>query len=173
LFVYRSITLGHLPKIIRESTISASALLFIISAAGAMSWYMGIEEIPTRAAEWIGTSIHEPWLFLLLVNLFLLFLGCFMDLVSALLILGPIFMPLLEKFHVDPIHFGIIMVINIEIGFLTPPFGINLFVSSGVMKEPLSTVAKGVLRFILLMFSVLLIITYIPWISTYLPLLLR
>jgi C4-dicarboxylate transporter DctM subunit len=173
LFVYRSVTLGHLPKIIRESAISASALLFIISAAGAMSWYMGIEEIPARAAEWIGASIHETWFFLLLVNLFLLLLGCFMDLVSALLILGPIFLPLLEKFQVDPLHFGIIMVINIEIGFLTPPFGINLFVSSGVMKEPLSTVARGILPFILLMFSILLVITYIPSISTYLPLLLR
>ena len=173
LFIYRSITPAHLPKVIREAAISASTLLFIISAAGAMSWYMGIEEIPTRVAEWIGASIHQDWIFLLLVNIFLLFLGCFMDLVSALLILGPIFLPLLEKFHVDPIHFGIIMVINIEIGFLTPPFGINLFVSSGIMKEPLSVVTRGVLPFTLLLFSVLLIITYVPSISTFLPHLFR
>jgi len=172
LLIYRSLKLSQIPRICRESGLASASLLIIISAAGAMSWYMGIEQIPTKVAEWIGSVITQGWLFLLLVNIFLLFLGCFMDLVSAMLILGPIFLPLLEKFNVDPLHFGIIMIINIEIGFLTPPFGINLFVSCGMLKESLTQVAKGVWPFIILMFAVLMIITYVPTISTLLPYLL-
>jgi len=172
ILIYRSLKISEIPKICRESALSSASLLFIISAAGAMSWYMGVEQIPNAVADWIGATIKEGWLFLLLVNFFLLFLGCFMDLVSAMLILGPIFLPLIQKFNIDPLHFGIIMIINIEIGFLTPPFGINLFVSCGMLKESMSEVAKGVWPFIILMFAVLLIITYIPSISTFLPYLL-
>jgi C4-dicarboxylate transporter, DctM subunit len=97
-----------------------------------------------------------------------LFLGCFMDLVSAMLILGPIFLPTLAKFGIDPIHFGIIMVVNIEIGFLTPPFGLNLFVSSGITKRPLSEVVKSIAPFLLVMYGCLLLLTYVPSLSTWL-----
>jgi C4-dicarboxylate transporter DctM subunit len=173
LFIYRSISFKQLPKIFKESTILASALLFIISAAGAMSWYVGLEQIPAIVAEWIGETIQQRWLFLLLVNVFLLCLGCVMDLVSGLLILGPIFLPLLDKFQIDPLHFGIIMMINMELGFCTPPYGLNLFVSSGVMKAPLSVVARGTIPFILLMFLVLQFITYVPSICSFLPALLE
>jgi len=172
IFLHRSLKVSQIPRICKESTLASASLLIIIAAAGAMSWYMGVEEVPSKVAGWIGSAIGRDWLFLLLVNIFLLFLGCFMDLVSAMLILGPIFLPLLEKFNIDPLHFGIIMIINIEIGYLTPPFGINLFVSCGILKESLTEVAKGVWPFIILMFAVLMIITYVPTISTLLPYLL-
>jgi C4-dicarboxylate transporter, DctM subunit len=169
MFIHKSIKFGQLKKILVNSGMVSASILFIISAAGTMSWYMGIEQIPNQVAEWIGEVIKDRWLFLLLVNIFLLGLGCFMDLVSAMLILGPIFLPMIKNFGVDPIHFGIIMILNIEIGFLTPPFGINLFVSCGMLKERFGEVTRGVLPFIALMFAYLCIVTYVPWISTILP----
>ena len=168
-FIHRGIKIRQLPEIFKKSALVSASILFIISAAGTMSWYMAIEQIPTMVTEWIAGVITSRWLFLIVVNLFLLLLGCFVDLVSAMLILGPIFMPMLSKFGIDPIHFGIIMIINIEIGFLTPPFGINLFVSCGILKEPFVEVISGVWPFFIMMFAYLLLITYVPWISTFLP----
>jgi C4-dicarboxylate transporter DctM subunit len=169
LFIHKSLTILELRPILVQSALIAASILFIISAAGTMSWYLGVEQIPTKAAEWIGGIITQKWVFLILVNLFLLVLGCFMDLVSAMFILGPIFLPMLKKFGIDPIHFGIIMIVNIEIGFLTPPFGINLFVSCSILKESFAEVLMSVMPFFLLMIGFLILITYVPWISTLLP----
>jgi C4-dicarboxylate transporter DctM subunit len=88
-----------------------------------------------------------------------------MDVVSAMLVLGPVFMPFLQKFDIDPIHFGVIMVLNIEIGFLTPPFGVNLFVSSGITGKDILEVARSVSPYLIIMFVMLMVITYVPWIS--------
>ena len=103
--------------------------------------------------------------FLFLVNIGLLVMGCFMDIVSAMLVLGPVFMPLLAEFNIDPIHFGIIMVINIEVAFLTPPFGVNLFVASGITGKNIVEVTRSVWPYLLLIYGVVLLITYVPWIS--------
>jgi C4-dicarboxylate transporter DctM subunit len=126
-------------------------------------------QVPVQIASFIGEVIEHRWIFLLLVNIFLLFLGCFVDLVSAMLVIGPILLPALEKFGIDPIHFGIIMIINCEIGFLTPPFGLNLFVSCAITKQNLVSVSKSVVPFIMLMILGLFLITYIPAISIVLP----
>jgi C4-dicarboxylate transporter DctM subunit len=171
-FIHKKIKIRQLKSVFLNSAMTSASILFIISAAGTMSWYMGIEQIPNAVAEAIGGVIQHPWVFLLTVNGFLLILGCFMDLVSAMLILGPIFLPMLNKFNIDPIHFGIIMVLNIEIGFLTPPFGINLFVSCGILKEQFAEVMRGVMPYVILMFACLQLITYVPWLSTVLPALL-
>jgi C4-dicarboxylate transporter DctM subunit len=99
------------------------------------------------------------------VNIALLIMGCFMDIVSAMLVLGPVLQPLLQRFEIDPIHFGIIMVLNIEIGFLTPPFGVNLFVSSGITGKDVVEVARSVAPYLFIMLGLLMLITYVPWIS--------
>jgi C4-dicarboxylate transporter DctM subunit len=166
LFIHKSVSFRQIPKVVREATVLGATLVFIISGATTISWYLSFMQIPNSIADFLANVISQKWLFLLLINLFLLFLGCFVDLVSAMLILGPIFLPTLTKFGIDPIHFGIIMVVNIEIGFLTPPFGLNLFVSSGITKRPLSEVAKSVAPFILMMYAFLLLLTYVPFIST-------
>jgi C4-dicarboxylate transporter DctM subunit len=168
LFIHRDLSFKEIPDVLKQSTILGASLVFIISGACTISWYLSFMQIPNNIAEFLGTVITQKWLFLLLINFFLLFLGCFVDLVSAMLILGPIFLPTLAKFGIDPIHFGIIMVVNIEIGFLTPPFGINLFVSAGITKRPLSEVVKSVAPFLVLMYGCLLLLTYVPSLSIWL-----
>ena len=118
-----------------------------------------------RVADALLTYIDNKYLFLFLVNIGLLVMGCFMDIVSAMLVLGPVFMPLLAEFNIDPIHFGIIMVINIEVAFLTPPFGVNLFVASGITGKNIVEVTRSVWPYLLLIYGVVLLITYVPWIS--------
>lgn len=173
LFIHRDLPLKAIPKVVLDSTVLGSTLLFIISAAVSMSWYFNFMEIPNTIAEFLTTAITQRWMFLLLINVLFLFVGCFIDLVSAMLVLGPIFLPTLTKFGIDPLHFGIIMVINIEIGFLTPPFGINLYVASGITKKSLGEVSKSVVPFLAMMYAVLFLITYIPSLSTFLVTLLR
>ena len=173
LFIHRDLSFKEIPKVVRDATILGATLVFIISGATTISWYLSFMQIPNNIAEFLGNVITQKWLFLLLINFFLLFLGCFVDLVSAMLILGPIFLPTLTKFGIDPLHFGIIMVVNIEIGFLTPPFGLNLFVSSGITKRPLSEVARSVVPFLFMMYGFLLLLTYVPFLSTWLVKLLH
>ena len=172
LLIHRSLKLKDLMPIIKESILTASMLLFIIANASVLSYYFSVDQIPLRVADFLLQYIDNKYLFLLLVNIGLLIMGCFMDIVSAMLVLGPVFMPLLQRFEIDPIHFGIIMVVNIEVAFLTPPFGVNLFVASGITKKSIIEVARSVLPYLVLFYGVLLLITYVPWISLILPSLL-
>jgi C4-dicarboxylate transporter, DctM subunit len=165
LFIHRSIHIRDMMPIFRESVLTSAMLLFIIANASVLSYYFSIDEIPLRVAEYILQFIQSRFLFLLIINIALLIMGCFMDIVSAMLVLGPVLQPLLQKFEIDPIHFGIIMVLNIEIGFLTPPFGVNLFVSSGITGKDVLEVARSVGPYLAIMLGMLLLITYVPWIS--------
>ncbi len=165
LFIHRSLTFQDLPKVILNSVLVGSALIFIISTASTLSWYLSFMQVPVHAAEFMAEVIQQRWIFLIICNIFLLFLGCFVDLVSAMLILGPILLPMLVKFNIDPLHFGIIMIVNCEIGFLTPPLGLNLFVASAITKTNLVSVARSTVPFLLLMIFALLLITYYPPIS--------
>ena len=168
IFIHRDLKFSNLHAILKQSALMSSSLLLIIAAASGVSWFFSIQQIPTLIADAMIQVINSKWLFLLMVNFTMLILGCFVDLVSAIVILGPIFLPMLEKFNIDPFHFGIIMIINIEIGFLTPPFGLNLFVTCGLTRESFTEVARSVIPYIMLMFGGLIMITYIPWISTFL-----
>jgi C4-dicarboxylate transporter DctM subunit len=165
LLIHRSLKLKDLVPIFKESVLTSAMLLFIIANASVLSYYFGVNEIPNTVAEFLTRFITNKYVFLFLVNVALLVMGCLMDIVSALFVLGPIFQPFLQKFGIDPIHFGIILVLNIEIGFITPPFGVNLFVSSALTKRGIVEIGRSVVPFILLMISVLFLITYIPWIS--------
>lgn len=165
LVIYRSIRPVDLFPILKESVLTATMMLFIIANASVLSYYFSVDQIPLRVAEFLLQYIDNKYLFLLLVNVSLLVMGCFMDIVSALLVLGPVFLPLLERFDIDPIHFGVIMVLNIEVAFLTPPFGINLFVASGITGKGIIEVTKSVLPYLLLIWGVLFLITYVPWFS--------
>jgi C4-dicarboxylate transporter DctM subunit len=165
LFIHRSIRAKDLMPIFKESVLTSSMLLFIIANAAVLSYYFSVDQIPERVADFLVRYIDNRFMFLLLVNIALLIMGCFMDVVSAMLVLGPVFMPLLQRFEIDFIHFGIIMVLNIEIGFLTPPFGVNLFVASGVTGKDVLEVARSVAPYLVIMLAMLLLITYVPWIS--------
>jgi C4-dicarboxylate transporter DctM subunit len=165
LFIHRSIRVKDMMPIFKESVLTSAMLLFIIANASVLSYYFSVDQIPERVADFLVRYIDNRFMFLLLVNIALLIMGCFMDVVSAMLVLGPVFMPLLQRFEIDFIHFGIIMVLNIEIGFLTPPFGVNLFVSSGITGKDVLEVARSVAPFLVIMLGMLLLITYVPWIS--------
>jgi len=165
LFIHRSIRMKDMMPIFRESVLTSAMLLFIIANASVLSYYFSVDQIPERVADFLVRYIDSRFMFLLLVNIALLIMGCFMDVVSAMLVLGPVFMPLLQRFEIDFIHFGVIMVLNIEIGFLTPPFGVNLFVASGVTGKGVLEVARSVGPYLAIMLGMLLLITYVPWIS--------
>ncbi len=169
LFIYRECTILEIPEICKEASIMAACLLFLLAGAMTFNWLLTSEEIPAMVANFVMSHIDSPWLFLLVINLFLLLLGCFMDSVSAVLILSPLFLNTLQGYNIDLVHFGIIMVLNIEFGMLTPPFGLNLFVSMGVTGESIKTVVRGVLPFLGLLLLCLLAVTYIPAISLLLP----
>jgi C4-dicarboxylate transporter DctM subunit len=165
LCVHRTLKLSDLIPVLRDSVLVSSMLLFIIANASVLSYYFSVDQIPLRVADALLVYIDNKWVFLFLTNLALLLMGCVMDIVSAMLVLGPVFLPILQKFDIDPIHFGIIMVLNIEIGFLTPPFGVNLFVSSGISGKGVLTVARSVAPYLLIMIGVLVLITCVPWLS--------
>ena len=143
--------------------------MVIIGCATAFTKILTIEKIPDAITSGIMGFTDNKILILFLINILLLIVGCFMDTTPAMMVLAPILLPIAVKFGVDPIHFGIIMVVNLAIGFITPPLGINLFVASKVGRSNLETVCQGIVRFLLVMIVDLLLITFIPWISMVLP----
>lgn len=168
-FIYRSLTWQKLRVILVKSAVLSSALLFIIACAMPFIWLLTREQLPVQAAEFIAAHIGNKYVFLFLVNVLLLAIGCVMDIVTAILVLTPIFLPMLNHFGIDPVAWGIMMIVNVEIGFLTFPFGLNLFVAMGITKRPLTYIARAVMPFLLLLFLCLIMVTYIPIISTWLP----
>ncbi len=169
LVIYREMKLGEVPGVCKQGAILASCLLFILGCAMTLIWLLTAERLPHQVADLITTYVGSKWLFLLLVNILFLLIGCVMDNVSAMMILSPLFAETLVRFEIDPIHYGIIMVLLIEYGFLTPPFGLNLFVAMGLTKKSLTEVSLAVWPFLALLLFCVLLVTYVPWISLVLP----
>ena len=172
LFIYEELKIGKLFNICRDSAILSGCLLFILSCAMSFIWLLTVEQIPIKLAEAIVSNIQNKWLFLLAINGVLLMIGALMDIVTAIIVISPILVETLSRYDIDFIHYGIIMIVNIECGFLTPPFGLNLFVAMAIMKRSLVEIGKSILPFILLFLGCLVIITYVPQLSTLLPKLL-
>lgn len=169
LLVYRELTLPKLYQVCRNSAVLSGCLLFILSCAMTFVWLLTVEQIPVKLADLIVSNIDSRWLFLLAINGALLLIGALMDIVTAIIVISPILVETLARYQIDPIHYGIIMIVNIECGFLTPPFGLNLFVSMAIIKRSLVEIGKAVLPFILLFICCLLLLTYVPKISLLLP----
>ena len=169
IFIYRSIKLKTFPSLIVEAGIQTASLAIIVSSASAFSEYLTFEMIPEQLAEFLVASIDSKIMFLLVINLALLVVGTFMDIISAMIILIPILAAALTRFEISPIHFAIIFIFNMEIGYLTPPLGVNLFVVGPMAKMPFSKVVKAVFPFIIIMLLNLILFTYIPEISLFLP----
>lgn len=169
LFIYRELKPGQLASICKDSAVLSGSLLFILSCAMSFIWMLTVEQIPVKLAEFIVAHIESKWLFLLAINGVLLIIGGLMDIVTAIIVISPILAETLNRYGIDPIHYGIVMIVNIELGFLTPPFGLNLFVSMAIMKRSLVEIGRAVLPFILLLLACLLVITYVPKLSTFLP----
>ena len=169
LFVYKDIGLRELPAVFLDSAKTTVMLMFIVANALLFAHVLTTERIPQVMAEQILAMGMSPWMFLLVVNVILLVAGNFMEPTGIILILAPILFPIATKLGIDPIHLGIIMVVNMEIGMVTPPVGLNLFVTSGVSGLSLVKVTRSVLPWLLVLLTFLMIITYVPWISLVLP----
>tara|TARA_S200000501_G_scaffold369713_1_gene409640 strand:+ start:278 stop:1558 length:1281 start_codon:yes stop_codon:yes gene_type:complete len=169
IFVYKDIRISDVPKIILESAAMSAMLLYIITNAVLFSFLLTNEGIPQSMANWILDKGFGPVTFLLIVNFLLLISGNIMEPSSIILITAPILFPVAQKLGIDPVHFGIIMVINMEIGMCTPPVGLNLYVASGIFKIGITKLSYAVMPWLLTMLMFLLVITFIPTISLWLP----
>src|SRR5690606_36185173 len=143
-----------------RSAMLTAQILVIVATAALFSWILTISGIPRALTEWLQALQLTQWGFLMAVNIILLIVGCFLDPTSAILVLTPLLIPLVQTVGIDPIHFGIIMCANVAIGMFTPPFGLNIFVARSVLGVPLETIYRGVLPFAVVQILALLIITY-------------
>ena len=168
-FVYRDIKIKEVPKVLVDAAKVTTMLMFIIANAFLFAHVLTTERIPQLIAETIIAWGLAPWAFLIVVNILLLIAGNFMEPSAILLIMAPILFPIAMQLGIDPIHLGIIMVVNMEIGMITPPVGLNLFVTAGVTGMSLTEVIKAALPWLSILLIFLIIITYIPAISTFLP----
>lgn len=168
-FIYKDVKLRDCPKVLLESAKLSVMLMFIIANAMLFAHVLTTEQIPQLITNTVVEWNLQPWTFLLVVNIVLLIAGAFMEPSAIILILAPILFPIAIQLGIDPIHLGIIMVVNMEIGLITPPIGLNLFVASAVSKMPLSDVVKAAMPWLLLLLTFLILITYIPAISLALP----
>ena len=169
IFVYKDITIKDLPRVFVDASKTTVMLMFIIANAILFAHVLTTERIPQMISEQILSSGLSPIMFLIIVNIILIIAGDFMEPTAILLILTPIFFPIAIKLGIDPIHLGIIMVVNMEIGMVTPPVGLNLFVTSGITGMTIYEVLKGALPWMTILVIFLGIITYFPKISTTLP----
>lgn len=172
LFIYKSMGFKEVKDITVSSAVTSATLLLIVASATCFGRYLTFENIPNRVAEIVVANIQSPIVFLLAMNILLLIIGMFMDIISATLILGPVFLPLLGPFNVDPMHFGLIMTVNLAIGYCTPPMGVSLFITGALAKRDIIYVSKAVMPFLAIQIAVLFFLTYVPELVLFLPRLL-
>jgi C4-dicarboxylate transporter DctM subunit len=168
-FIYKDLSLKNdIPRVIRESMLLVGAILVILGVALGLTNYMVDAEVPKKIFDAIRDHITEKWMFLLALNCFLIVVGCLMDIFSAIIVVVPLITPIAAEFGVDPVHLGIIFLANLELGYLTPPVGINLFISTLTFKQPIFRVYRTAMPFLFLLFIALMIITYVPELSLWL-----
>ncbi len=165
-FVNRDIKVAELPNVFIKSIPIIGGVLIILAVAKGLSYYIVDAEIPMQLTAWLQKYIQSKYLFLLLLNIVLLITGCLMDVFSAIMVLVPLLIPLGEAYDIHPVHLGIIFLANLEVGYLTPPVGINLFLASFRFNEPLVAIYKYVIPFFIVMLISVLMITYMPWVTT-------
>jgi tripartite ATP-independent transporter DctM subunit len=169
IFVHRELKPSDLPAIIVEATIGTSATMLIVAAAAAFGYYMTWEDIPSRIATALISLTDEPWVLLLVINLMLIAIGMLIETTSAIILLTPILVPAVVKLGIDPIHFGLILVLNLTIGGVTPPVGTVMYVSCSILRVPLDRFTVEAMPLILALFAVLFFITYFPQAVLFLP----
>jgi tripartite ATP-independent transporter DctM subunit len=167
--LHRDMKFSDIKRVVVSSAVTSATLLIIVAGASVFGEYLTFEQIPGKIATIVVNNISSPWVFLLSVNILLLFIGMFMDIISATLILTPIFLPLLSKFGIDTMHFGLIMTINLGIGYCTPPLGVSLYISGATVDRDIVYVTRAVLPFLAIQFVILLVLTFWPDLVLLLP----
>lgn len=168
-FIYREIRWKDLPKILIDSVVTTSILMLVIANSAIFGWILANEKVPQAVAQIFLSLSTNKWVILLLINLFLLFVGTFMETTASLIILTPILFPLAVKVGIDPIHFGLVMVLNLVIGLITPPLGVCLFIACSIAKITLEEITRAILPFLVAAIAVLFIVTYLPDLSLWIP----
>lgn len=168
IFIYKDVPLKKLPEIMARSVMLFGGILVILASSMASTNYLIDQEVPTRIFEFIQHYIDSKYTFLLLLNIFLLIIGAMLDIFSALVLIVPLIIPIAVGYDVNLIHLGIIFLTNLQIGYCTPPVGLNLFLASYKFEKPVITLYKATIPYLLLLLVTLLVITYVPWLSTFL-----
>jgi len=166
-FIHKEMKWDVLFDVVSETTKLLGSLFPVLMIALSLNVFLTYEEVPQNLVAWMSQRINDPTTALLSINLFLLLIGCIIDIGSAILILAPMLGPIASSQGIDPVHFGIIMVMNLEIGYLTPPLGLNLIVAMGVFKEKFWTVCKATIPFLLIMLTGLMMVSFIPKIALF------
>ncbi|CAM4354427.1 TRAP transporter large permease [Lacicoccus alkaliphilus] len=168
-FIYKELTWKSVYQSFSSAALTNAATVIIIGFSVSFAYLMTRERIPTIVADFIVSLSENPLVIMLIINIFLLIVGMFIDTISAIVILTPILLPVVTNIGLDPIHFGVILVMNLAIGFVTPPLGVNLFVASNVGKVAFEKIAKGMIPILIVMLIALMIVTYFPPLSTWIP----
>lgn len=168
-FVYRELTLASFWDTVWESGRQTVQVMLIIAMAAPFGWVLIQQQVPNALLQSLMSLSSNPWVILLIVNLVLLILGMFLEAIAILIIAYPILAPVMAAIGIDPVHFGVIMVLNLMIGLVTPPVGLCLYVVSGIAKVPIAEVVRELAPYLLALLGVLLIVTYVPAVSTWLP----
>jgi len=168
-FVYRELKLADLYKVFAGSALTTASIMLIVGTATIFGRALAIEGVPVQIAKAITSHVDQAWLLLIAINVLLLIVGTFMETIAAIIILTPILLPLVKAMGIDAEHFGILMIVNLAIGMVTPPVGVNLFVASRISGKPLEVVVKGAMTPMFVMIAVLLLITFVPALSLALP----
>lgn len=166
---YRTLSWRMFIKVSMETVETTAVVLFVVASASIFAWVLTTTQVTEAIGVWVLSISSNPLVFLLLANLFLLFVGCFMETIAAITILVPVFMPIIAKLGIDPVHFGLIMVLNLMIGLLTPPVGMVLFVLQKVARISFERTVKAVLPWMIPLFATLILITYVPSLVLWLP----
>jgi C4-dicarboxylate transporter DctM subunit len=169
LFIHKSMKFSAVKKITVSSAVTSATLLIIVAGATCFGRLLTLEDIPGKIIEAVLTTVHSPIMFLLAMNIVLLFVGMFMDIISATMILGPVFLPMLDAFGVSWMHFGLIMTVNLAIGYCTPPMGVSLYITGAIANKDIIYISKAVIPFLLIQLAVLALITYLPDFILWLP----
>ena len=169
LFVYRTLTWKGLPEILLTTGRETAAILVIAAGAAPFGWILGVEQAPQHVAELLTSISREPWVILLILNIALLIAGMFMETLAIMIILVPILIPLLTDLQINLLHFGIVLLVNLVIGQITPPVGVLMFVASSVSKTHLGSIVKEIGPFVFALIAALALLTYVPGLSTWLP----
>lgn len=167
--IYRELRLGELPKILAKAAISTSTVMLLIGTANIFGWILTSQRVPQSVAAYLVSLTSSPVVLYSLILACLLVVGTFMETSASLIILTPVFLPVIQQFGIDPVHFGVVMVTALAIGMLTPPLGICLFISCNIAQIQLTEIIRYILPFLLVMIGVLLLITYVPWIVMVIP----
>jgi C4-dicarboxylate transporter DctM subunit len=163
--IFRELSVGEVIEAAAATVRFTAQILVIVACAGVFAWLLTVNQVPATLVSWIKYLEVTPWQFLLVVNVLLLIVGCFLDPLSAILLLTPLLVPIAKALGIDTVHFGIVFTVNLAIGLFHPPFGINIFVAQSVLGIRLETIYRGILPFVLLYLIALVLITYVPDIS--------